>query len=98
IHHFSQRGARHGYEVEKSDAKGQVEVAHESAAGGSLAITFHDLDPEIPARVSTPILAEPTVGQGYSIMGSPRLYPGMQVELVGSARQIRAAVRARLFV
>jgi len=98
IHHFTQRGARHGYEVEKSDAKGSVEVTHEYANGGALAITFHDVDPEVPVRVSTPILAEPTVGHGYSIMGVPRLYPDMRVELVGSVRNLRGAASARLFV
>jgi hypothetical protein len=99
IHHFTQPGARHGYQVEMSGAPGSAEIAHDSGpSGGALAVTFHDLDPNLPARVSTPILAEPTVGQGYSIMGAPRLYPGMRVELVGSARAIRGDVTARLFV
>ncbi len=96
IHHFAWPGARHGYEVEKLGDAGPAEVIHDGSR--ALAITFRDLDPEHPVRVSTPILAEPTVGQGYSIMGAPRLYPGMRVDLAGRAAGIRGAVTARLFV
>jgi ADP-ribosylglycohydrolase len=98
IHHFTQPGARHGYQLEPG-ASSTVRIAQqESGTGGVLAIHFQDLDGAAPTRISTPILAEPTVGHGYSVMGSPRLYPSMRVELVGSAREIRGAVSARLFV
>jgi ADP-ribosylglycohydrolase len=98
IHHFTQPGARHGYEVEPGSS-GKVRIEQqESRGGGELAIDFEDLSPDMPIRISTPILAEPTVGHGYSVMGSPRLYPSMRVELTGGAREVRGAVSARLFV
>jgi ADP-ribosylglycohydrolase len=100
VHHFTLPGARHGYQVEKSAAPGSgAEIVHDrGGADGALSVTFHDLDTERPVRVSTPILAEPTVGHGYCIMGAPRLYPGMRVELEGSARGIRGVATARPFV
>src|SRR5262249_36811905 len=98
VHHFTQPGARHGYEVEPGNA-GQGRIAQQdSRTGGELVVHFRELDPSSPTRVSTPILAEPTVGHGYSVMGSPRLYPGMRVELAAEVREVRGAPSARLFV
>jgi ADP-ribosylglycohydrolase len=99
VHHFALPGARHGYDVEPTafGNAGPAEVDHD-AEPGALRITFHDLDPKLPVRVSTPILSEPTSGHGYSVMGTPRLYPGMSVALCAEARAVRRASTARLFV
>ncbi len=99
--HFSQKGARHGFQTEPT-AHGTPGAGTVSniAVGGlrALAIDVADVTAERTARITTPILAEPSSGGGYAVMGTPRLYPGMSVELAGSSEVRSAGLTARLFV
>jgi len=103
LFHFSQPGARHGFQNEPTAHKTQPPAHISNIAWGesrALAIDVSGLSPKRSARVSTPILAEPTLGGfSYAMMGSPRLYPGHHVTLEGAlVGHQGASLSVRLFL
>jgi ADP-ribosylglycohydrolase len=100
-HHFSMPGSRHGYMVEKTDqgmpgtgAAGNVEGPKGTRL---LEISYREVAPNHPLRVSTPVYAEPR-GSHYAVLGTPKLYPGQTVTLSGTVAKVAGPARARLFV
>lgn len=86
-YHFSQPGALHGFQSEPTPQRTQPPALVSNIAWRSsraLALDFSGMSARRPARITTPIMAEPTSGaRGYAMMGSPRLYPGQRVILEG---------------
>ncbi|MBN1630001.1 MAG: ADP-ribosylglycohydrolase family protein [Thermoleophilia bacterium] len=95
-HHFSLPRSRHGYVAEDDDLANVTNV--QTAEGGrALRIVYDGLDPNRPLRVSTPILAQ-AEGRSYSVVGSPRLYPGYTITLEGRYEAGGSPISGRLFV
>ncbi len=99
-HHFSMPGSQHGYMVEPTDqgmpGTGAVRNVQGPKGERVLQISFREVAPNHPVRVSTPVFAEP--GQpGYAIVGTPKLYRGQTVTLEGRAKESRGSASIRLF-
>jgi ADP-ribosylglycohydrolase len=95
-HHFSQPGARHGWMAEPSEHGMALPITVRNV-DRMLGIAARDLAPNCPARVSTPLMAEPN-NEGYALMGTPRLYPGQTVTLSGVTVPGIGVASLRLFV
>jgi ADP-ribosylglycohydrolase len=99
-HHFSLPGSRHGYLVEKTDqgmpGTGRVQNVEGPDGARMLEISFQEVAPNHPLRVSTPVFAEPDA-PGYAIVGTPKLYPGQTITLEGLARERERSAEMRLF-
>jgi len=99
-HHFTMPGSRHGYMVEPSDQgmPGTGAVCNVMGPKGErvLKISYREVAPNHPVRVSAPVFAEP--GQrGYAIVGTPKLYRGQTVTLEGTVEASRGSASIRLF-
>ena len=99
-HHFTMPGSQHGYMVETTDQgmPGTGRVRNVAGPGGKrmLEITFCEVAPNHPVRVSTPAFAEPTASF-YAIVGTPKLYAGQTVTLEGAAGECERSASVRLF-
>lgn len=99
-HHFSMPGSQHGYMVETTDQgmPGTGFVCNVEGPEGErrLEITFREVAPNHPVRVSTPVYAEP-IASFYAIVGTPKLYPGQTVTLSGMAGECERCASIRLF-
>ncbi|MDX2055257.1 MAG: ADP-ribosylglycohydrolase family protein [Polyangiaceae bacterium] len=103
--HFSLPGARHGFQNEPTTHKTQPPGILSNVAWGqtrALAVDFSGLSPRRKARITTPLLAEPTISgssSSYAMMGSPRAYPGQTIHLQGFIPELNGgAVSVRLFL
>ncbi len=99
-HHFTMPGSQHGYMVEPTDqgmpGTGAVRNVKGPKGERVLEISFREVAPNHPVRVSTPVFAEP--GQpGYAIVGTPKLYRGQTVALEGTAEATHGSASIRLF-
>lgn len=99
-HHFTMPGSQHGYMVEPTDqgmpGTGAVRNVKGPKGERALEISYREVAPNHPVRVSTPVFAEP--GQpGYAIVGTPKLYRGQTVTLEGTAEAADGSASIRLF-
>ena len=99
-HHFTLPGSQHGYMVEPTDQSmpgtGTVANVKGPKEERVLQISYREVAPNHPVRVSTPVFAEP--GQpGYAIVVTPKLYRGQTVTLAGTAEAIHGSAAIRLF-
>lgn len=99
-HHFTMPGSQHGYMVERTEqgmpGTGRVRNVGRPDGKRMLEITFREVAPDHPVRVSTPVFAEPAAS-GYAIIGTPKLYAGQTVTLEGEARECERSAGIRLF-
>ncbi len=101
-YHFDQPGALHGYMAEDQPAlcRGAARVANVAVGSRSatraMQIGFA-VDASRLARVSTPVFAR-QAGSAYTVIGTPRIYSGMQVKLEAAAGAISGRAQARLFI
>ena len=99
-HHFSLPGAQHGYLPEKSDSgiMPQCKIKNVSFKNTRmLEVNFSAASQQRPVRISTPVLPEPS-DTGYAVMATPKLYPGMIVNVTGFAKSLRNNPVARPFI
>lgn len=102
-HHFALPGSCHGYMSEDAacESRGAATVTnvqgHSALGERSLRIAYQDLSAGKVARVSTPLLPQPSKS-GYALTAVPRLYPGMRVEALAATGAIQGPAQARLFV
>jgi len=86
--------------VEKTDqglaGTGAVSNVAGPDGGRRLEISFREVGPNHPLRVSTPVFADPDA-PGYAIVGTPKVYPGQTVTLEGSAVECDRPSTIRLF-
>jgi ADP-ribosylglycohydrolase len=99
-HHFTMPGSQHGYMGEPTDqgmpGTGAVRNVKGPKGERVLEVSFREVAPNHPVRVSTPVFAEP--GQpGYAIVGTPKLYRGQTVALEGTAEATHGSASIRLF-
>ncbi len=99
-HHFTMPGSQHGYMIEATDqgmpGTGRVRNVEGPEGKRRLEITFREVAPNHPVRVSTPVYAEP-IASFYALVGTPKLYPGQTVTLVGVAGECERSANIRLF-
>jgi ADP-ribosylglycohydrolase len=101
-HSFELPGSMHGYMVE-TDSFNQRHtcevrnVAGQSKLGSRSMHVDFSVDRARTARVSTPLIRSGNSG-GYSLMGSPKIYPGNIVRVTGSCGATTNPADLRLFV
>ncbi len=99
-HHFTMPGSQHGYMVEPTDqgmpGTGAVCNVKGSKGERALEISYREVAPNHPVRVSTPVFAEPGK-PGYAIVGTPKLYRGQTVALEGTVEVTQGSASIRLF-
>ncbi|MBN2451390.1 MAG: ADP-ribosylglycohydrolase family protein [Lentisphaeria bacterium] len=100
-HHFAFPGAVHGYmaEEERFENRGAATVGNDLLPGTderALRLDFR-VSAGRTAVVSTPVLP-PTIGGGYGIQATPRLYAGMSVRARCTVAKLAGDARACLFV
>ncbi|MBL8025075.1 MAG: ADP-ribosylglycohydrolase family protein [Fibrobacteres bacterium] len=99
IHHFTKPGALHGYMAEESRFESRGTVRLTNCDGAALRVELSELADYRVGRISTPLMYWNTKSQGgYGIMGTPRLYPGQKVTVVGKCSKADEGVSMRLFL
>lgn len=99
-HHFSQPGARHGYQAARGSAKVRLANVESPARPGQrlLRVAFQ-VGPGKPVRFETPVYPyqEKLVIATYPVVGTPRLAAGNRVTLSASTGDCARGVQARLY-
>lgn len=102
-HNFELPGSLHGYMVESDSFNHRNtcelrNVAGHSELGSRCMQLAFSLDRARRGIVSTPVSATGGGDGAYSLMGTPKMYPGQTIRLCGSAGAVSTTAKIRLFV